>query len=120
MGRTLLSGTLTSPCQRQRAHSWGIRQVRGRTRAPQSTTTQHSSASLPVLLVVSHVCDSVSGVSGVSPVVLSPGAVSGSPSFTKNMSSGSSALCSMGLDSSVVEPIPGIHAHSSIELHFCL
>lgn len=55
MGRTLLSGTLTSPCQRQRAHSWGIRQVRGRTRAPQSTTTQHSSASLPVLLVVSRV-----------------------------------------------------------------
>ncbi|XP_041942196.1 histone acetyltransferase KAT2A [Alosa sapidissima] len=39
--------------------------------------------------------------------VLSPGAVSGSPSFTKNLSSGVSSLGSMGLDSAVSEPITG-------------
>lgn len=38
--------------------------------------------------------------------VISPAAVSGSPSFSKGMNSGSS-LGSLGLDSGVAEPITG-------------
>ena len=45
-------------------------------------------------------------------LVLSPGAVSGSPSFTKNVSSGASSLGSMGLDAAVSEPITGMHSHT--------